>query len=298
MSLKLDGKKLSLEIEEKLKNCISVNKNIAKRSPGLAVIRIGEDPASGVYVNNKEKACSRVGIKSFVFHLKDTAAQEEVEELINKLNIDKNIDGMLLQLPIPKKFDEQSLISNIKPGKDVDGLNEENIGKLVKNEPAMRSCTPAGIINLLRSQKIPIEGKKIVVIGRSLLVGKPLSLMLLNLNGTVTMTHSKTLNLNQICREADIVIAAAGKPNLIDSSYLKEGAVIIDVGIHRLKSSEKNKTRLCGDVLLEDVIHKVFAYTPVPGGVGPMTVTMLLVNTTLSWQKQFGLSSTLNNLLP
>ena len=298
MSIKLDGKKLSLEIEEKLKNCISVNKNIAKRSPGLAVIRIGEDPASGVYVNNKEKACSRVGIKSFVFHLKDTAAQEEVEELINKLNIDKNIDGMLLQLPIPKKFDEQSLISNIKPGKDVDGLNEENIGKLVKNEPAMRSCTPAGIINLLRSQKIPIEGKKIVVIGRSLLVGKPLSLMLLNLNGTVTMTHSKTLNLNQICREADIVIAAAGKPNLIDSSYLKEGAVIIDVGIHRLKSSEKNKTRLCGDVLLEDVIHKVFAYTPVPGGVGPMTVTMLLVNTTLSWQKQFGLSSTLNNLLP
>ena len=298
MSLKLDGKKLALDIEEKLQNYISVNKLIAKRIPGLAVIRIGEDPASGVYVKNKEKACSRVGIKSFIFHLEDTVSQKEVEKLIEKLNLDKNIDGMLLQLPIPKKFDAQSLISNINPEKDVDGLNEKNIGKLVKNEPAMRSCTPAGIVNLLRSQSIPIEGMKIVVIGRSLLVGKPLSLMLLNLNGTVTMTHSKTKNLNKLCREADILIAAAGKPNLIDSSFVKDGAVIIDVGIHRLKSSDKNKTRLCGDVLLEDVITKVSAYTPVPGGVGPMTVTMLLVNTIFSWQKQFSLSSTLNDLLP
>jgi len=298
MSLKLDGKKLSLEIEERLNDYIFSNKKTAKRAPGLAVIRIGEDPASGVYVNNKEKACSRIGIKSFIFHLKDSVEQKEVEQLIIKLNSDKDIDGMLLQLPIPKKFDEQKLISHINPSKDVDGLNEINIGKLVKNEPAMRSCTPAGIINLLRSQNITIEGKKIVVIGRSLLVGKPLSLMLLNLNGTVTMTHSKTLNLNKACQEADILIAAAGKPNLVDSSFVKEGAVIIDVGIHRLKSSDKSKTRLCGDVLLEDVIPKVFAYTPVPGGVGPMTVTMLLVNTIFSWQKKFGLSSTLNDLLP
>ena len=298
MSLKLDGKKLSLEIEERLKSYIQINKTIAKRNPGLAVIRIGEDPASGVYVGNKEKACSRVGIKSYIFHLKDSVEQKEVEQLLNKLNLDNDIDGMLLQLPISKKFDEQRLISFINPGKDVDGLNEQNIGKLVKNEPAMRSCTPAGIINLLRSQNIEIEGKKIVVIGRSLLVGKPLSLMLLNLNATVTMTHSKTINLNKICKEADILIAAAGKPNLIDSSFVKEGAVIIDVGIHRLKSSDKSKNRLCGDVLLEDVISKVFAYTPVPGGVGPMTVTMLLVNTISSWQKQFGLSSTLNDLQP
>ena len=298
MSLKLDGKKLSLEIEERLRNYILTNKTIAKRNPGLAVIRIGEDPASGVYVGNKEKACSRVGIKSYIFHLKDTVEQKEVEQLLNKLNLDNNIDGMLLQLPISKKFDEQRLISFINPKKDVDGLNEQNIGKLVKNEQAMRSCTPAGIVNLLKSQNIKIEGKKIVVIGRSLLVGKPLSLMLLNLNATVTITHSKTLNLNKICKEADILIAAAGKPNLIDSSFVKEGAVIIDVGIHRLTSSDKSKTRLCGDVLLEDVIPKVFAYTPVPGGVGPMTVTMLLVNTISSWQKQFGLSSTLNDLLP
>ena len=298
MSLKLDGKKLSLEIELRLKNYINDNKTIAKRNPGLAVIRIGEDPASGVYVGNKEKACSRVGIKSYIFHLKDTVEQKEVEQLLNKLNLDNNIDGMLLQLPISKKFDEQRLISFINPEKDVDGLNEQNIGKLVKNEQAMRSCTPAGIVNLLKSQNIKIEGKKIVVIGRSLLVGKPLSLMLLNLNATVTITHSKTINLNKICKEADILIAAAGKPNLIDSSFVKEGAVIIDVGIHRLTSSDKSKTRLCGDVLLEDVIPKVFAYTPVPGGVGPMTVTMLLVNTIFSWQKQFGLSSTLNDLLP
>ena len=297
MSLKLDGKKLSLEIEEQLKNYISLNKKITKRSPGLAVIRIGEDPASGVYVNNKEKACSRVGIKSFIFHLKETVDQKEVEQLIDRLNLDKDIDGMLLQLPIPRKFDEQRLISSINPDKDVDGLNEKNIGKLVKNEPSMRSCTPAGIVNLLRSNNIAIEGKKIVVIGRSLLVGKPLSLMLLNLNGTITIAHSKTKNLNTICKEADILIAAAGKPNLIDSSFVKKGAVIIDVGIHRLKSTDKSKTRLCGDVLLEDVIPKVFAYTPVPGGVGPMTVTMLLVNTILGWQKQFDLSSTLNDLL-
>ena len=298
MSLKLDGKKLSLDIEDRLKNYISVNKPNSKRHPGLAVIRIGEDPASGVYVRNKEKACTRVGIKSFIFHLEENVEQKDVEQLINKLNLDKNIDGMLLQLPIPEKFDEQTLISKINPDKDVDGLNEKNIGKLVKNEPAMRSCTPAGIINLLKSHNIKIEGKKIVVVGRSLLVGKPLSIMLLNLNGTITITHSKTINLIDICKEADILIAAAGKPNLIDSNYVKEGAVIIDVGIHRLKSPLKDKTKLCGDVLLEKVIPKVSAYTPVPGGVGPMTVTMLLVNTIFSWQKQFGLSSSLNDLMP
>ena len=298
MSLKLDGKKLSLEIEQELKNYISSNETIAKRFPGLAVIRIGEDQASGVYVKNKEKACARVGIKSFIYHLKDTADQKDIEKLINKLNLDKNIDGILLQLPIPDKFDEQTLISNIDPDKDVDGLNENNIGKLVKNEPGMRSCTPAGIINLLKSEGITIEGKRIVVIGRSLLVGKPLSLMLLNLNGTVTITHSKTKNLKKICQEADVLVVAAGKPNLVNSNFVKEGAVIVDVGIHRLTSSDKSKSRLCGDVLLEDVIHKVFAYTPVPGGVGPMTVTMLLVNSIFSWQKKFGLSSTFNHLLP
>ena len=298
MSIKLDGKKLSLEIEERLKKEIEINSITTKKTPSLAVIRIGEDPASGVYVNNKEKACSRIGIKSHLFHLNEKVNYSEVEELINELNNNEEINGILLQLPLPEKFDAQKLISKINPEKDVDGLNEKNIGKLVKNEPALRSCTPAGIINLLNSQNILIEGKNIVVIGRSLLVGKPLSLMLVNLNGTVTITHSKTKNLNEICKTADILIAAAGKPNFINSNFVKEGAVIIDVGIHRLKSSDNSKSRLCGDVLLEDVIPKVFAYTPVPGGVGPMTVTMLLVNTISSWQKQCGLSSTLNDLLP
>ena len=298
MSIKLDGKKLSLEIEERLKKEIEINSITTKRTPGLAVIRIGEDPASGVYVNNKEKACSRIGIKSHLFHLNEKVNYSEVEELINELNNNEEINGILLQLPLPEKFDAQKLISKINPEKDVDGLNEKNIGKLVKDEPALRSCTPAGIINLLNSQNILIEGKNIVVIGRSLLVGKPLSLMLVNLNGTVTITHSKTKNLNEICKTADILIAAAGKPNFINSNFVKEGAVIIDVGIHRLKSSDNSKSILCGDVLLEDVIPKVFAYTPVPGGVGPMTVTMLLVNTISSWQKQCGLSSTLNDLLP
>jgi len=298
MSLKLDGKKLSLEIEEKLKKDVVSNIKITSRPPGLAVIRIGEDPASGVYVRNKEKACSRVGIKSFIYHLNEKVSYFEVEDLIKKLNKDLEIDGILLQLPLPNNFEADKLISTINPDKDVDGLNEINIGKLVKNETALRSCTPSGIINLLKSQNIQIEGKKIVVVGRSLLVGKPLSLMLLNLNGTVTMTHSKSINLPKICKDADILIAAAGKPNLIDSNYVKDGAVIIDVGIHRLKSSDNSNTRLCGDVLLDDVISKVHAYTPVPGGVGPMTVTMLLVNTISTWQKHCGLSSTLNDLLP
>ena len=298
MSLKLDGKKLSLEIEERLKKDLNSGLNSSNRCPGLAVIRIGDDPASGVYVRNKEKACERVGIKSFLFHLNKNVSNEDVKDLITKLNNDQKIDGILLQLPLPETLNSQELISNISPIKDVDGLHEENIGKLVKGESALRSCTPAGIINLLLSQGISIEGKRVVVVGRSLLVGKPVSLMILNQNGTVTIAHSKTKNLSQICCEADILIVAAGKPKFIDSSFIKKGAIIIDVGIHRLKNSNNSTYELCGDVKLEDVISKAYAYTPVPGGVGPMTVTMLLVNTIFSWQKQFGLSSTLNDLLP
>ena len=298
MSLKLDGKKLSLEIEQRLKKDVCSGLIIAKRSPGLAVIRVGDDPASGVYVKNKEKACERIGIKSFLFHLNKNVSNEDVSELINELNNKNEIDGILLQLPLPNQLNSQELISNISPSKDVDGLHEVNIGKLLKGESALRSCTPAGIINLLKSQGINIEGKRVVVIGRSLLVGKPVSIMILNNNGTVTITHSKTKNLSQICNEADILIVAAGRPKFIDSSFIKEGAIIIDVGIHRLKSSNNNAFELCGDVKLEDVIHKVSAYTPVPGGVGPMTVTMLLVNTIFSWQNRCGILSTIDDLLP
>ena len=298
MSLKLDGKKLALKIEQRLKNDINSGLIASNRCPGLAVIRIGDDPASGVYVKNKEKACERVGIKSFLFHLNKNASNDDVKNLITQLNNNNEIDGILLQLPLPDKLNAQELISNISPLKDVDGLHEVNIGKLVKGESALRSCTPAGIINLLLSEGINIEGKKVVVVGRSLLVGKPVSLMLLNKNGTVTIAHSKTKNLSQICSEADILIVAAGRPKFIDSSFIKKGAIIIDVGIHRLKSTKNNMIELCGDVIMEDVIPKSFAYTPVPGGVGPMTVTMLLVNTIFSWQKRCGLKSTVDDLLP
>ena len=298
MSIKLDGKKLSLEIQERLKKDISFFVNEGIRLPALAVIRVGDDSASGVYVNNKEKACARIGIKSLLFHLNQEVTYQEVEELIYKLNSDEEVDGILLQLPLPPNLDSKKLISKICPSKDVDGLHELNAGKLIKGETSLRSCTPAGIVNLLKSQKIQIEGKRVVVVGRSLLVGKPIALMMLNLNATVTIAHSKTKNLKSICKEADILIVAAGKPNFIDSEYIKNETVIVDVGIHRLKSSNNNGTQLCGDVIIKDVISKVFAYTPVPGGVGPMTVTMLLVNTIFSWQLRCSLNSTVKDLLP
>ena len=298
MPIKLDGKQLSLEIQQRLKDDIDLGIKKGDRPPCLAVIRVGDDPASGVYVKNKEKACERVGIKSLIFHLDNDVSDLDIERLLNKLNSNDDVDGILLQLPLPPHLDAQKLISKISPVKDVDGLHENNVGKLLKNESGLRSCTPAGIINLLHSKKIEISGKQIVVIGRSLLVGKPIALMMLNLNGTVTIAHSKTTNLKEITNRADILVVAAGKPNLIDSSFIKEGAVVIDVGIHRLKSSNNGATQLCGDVKLEDVVSKVLAYTPVPGGVGPMTVTMLLVNTIYSWQKSCGLKSTLNDLLP
>ena len=293
----LDGKKLAQEIELILQQAIESGLEVAERPPGLAVLRVGNDPASGVYIRNKEKACERIGIKSLIFHLDQSSSNKDVGKLINTLNIDESIDGILLQLPLPNHLDSIELISKINPEKDVDGLHEQNIGRLVQGKLSLRSCTPAGIVNILRSQKITIQGKRIVVVGRSLLVGKPLSTMLLNLNATVTVAHSKTLNLKEICLDADILIVAVGKPNFIDSSFVKSGSVVIDVGIHRLKSSTNNNSQLCGDVVLEDVIPKVFAYTPVPGGVGPMTVTMLLVNTTYSWQKRCGLISTVDDLL-
>ena len=298
MSIKLDGKHFSLEIQERLTKTISESLSNVKRAPSLAVIRIGDDPASGVYVANKEKACAKVGINSLVYHLEEEVSNQKIEQLIHQLNANNDLDGILLQLPLPQELNAQRLISQINPSKDVDGLHETNIGKLIKCESGLRSCTPAGIINLLKSKNIKIEGRRVVVVGRSLLVGKPISNMMLNLNGTVTIAHSKTKNLKDICLQADILVVAAGKPKFIDSSFVKEGAVIIDVGIHRLKSSNNNMTQLCGDVIMEDVISKVFAYTPVPGGVGPMTVTMLLVNTIFSWQKRCGLISTLDDLLP
>ena len=299
----LDGRKLAREIELTLQETIECGLEVAKRPPGLAVIRVGNDPASEVYVNYKEKACYRIGVKSFAKHLKEDISLEEIREIIKSLNRDKNVDGILLQLPLPSHLDEASLLRSIDPDKDADGLHPLNLGRLVKGEKGPRSCTPAGVMALLERNQIKIEGKRAVVVGRSILVGKPMALMLGAANATVTVAHSRTKNLSSLTREADLLVVAAGKPNLIGNDHVNENCVVIDVGIHRLPTDQKNlqegqKTKLCGDVKMSEIEDKVAAYSPVPGGVGPMTVTMLLSNTVDRWQKHCGLPLTISHLLP
>ncbi|WP_413684120.1 bifunctional methylenetetrahydrofolate dehydrogenase/methenyltetrahydrofolate cyclohydrolase FolD [Prochlorococcus sp. MIT 1011] len=299
----LDGKKLAQEIELTLKQTIESGSEVAKRPPGLAVIRVGNDPASGVYVNYKEKACERVGVRSFAKHLKEDISLEELREIIKNLNEEKDIDGILLQLPLPSHLDEDSLLSSIDPDKDADGLHPLNLGLLIKGGKGPRSCTPAGVMSLLKRNQIKIEGKRAVVVGRSILVGKPMALMLEAANATVTVAHSRTKDLPSLTREADLLIVAAGKPYLIGKNHVSENCVVIDVGIHRLPPEQENlkeskKTKLCGDVKMFEIEDKVAAYSPVPGGVGPMTVTMLLANTVDRWQKHCGLPTTISHLLP
>jgi methylenetetrahydrofolate dehydrogenase (NADP+)/methenyltetrahydrofolate cyclohydrolase len=228
---------------------------------------------------------------------------EELINIIKSLNEDKNVDGILLQLPLPSHLDEASLLRSIDPDKDADGLHPLNLGRLVKGEKGPRSCTPAGVMALLERNEIKIEGKRAVVVGRSILVGKPMALMLGAANATVTVAHSRTKNLPSLTREADLLVVAAGKPNLIGNDHVSENCVVIDVGIHRLPTDQKNlqeskKTKLCGDVKMSEIEDKVGAYSPVPGGVGPMTVTMLLSNTVDRWQKHCGLPLTISHLLP
>ncbi len=299
----LDGKKLAQEIELILKQTIESGSKLAKRPPGLAVLRVGNDPASGVYVNYKEKACDRIGVRSFANHLKEDISLEELREIIKSLNEEKNVDGILLQLPLPSHLDEDSLLRSIDPDKDADGLHPLNLGRLIKGEKGPRSCTPAGVMALLKRNQITIEGKRAVVVGRSILVGKPMALMLEAANATVTVAHSRTKDLVSITREADLLVVAAGKPYLIGHNHVSDNCVVIDVGIHRLKPEEENlkerkKIKLCGDVKMFEIEDKVAAYSPVPGGVGPMTVTMLLANTVDRWQKHCGLPLTISHLLP
>ena len=301
MEIILDGKKLAAELEIRLKQDIDQLSIIAGRRPGLAVIRVGEDPASGVYVSNKEKACKRVGIDSSIFHLKEDSSFDEILGTVASLNNDLNVDGILLQLPLPNGFDETRLLKAIDPEKDVDGLHTINLGRLIKGEEGPRSCTPAGIMALLRYNNIDLEGKRVVVIGRSILVGKPMALMLQAANATVTVAHSKTLNLAKLTNQADLLVVAAGKPNLIGCEHVSPDCIVVDVGIHRISTSTnlmESKFKLCGDVRAKEVASKVRAMTPVPGGVGPMTVAMLLVNTVNRWQFHCGLSSTVSDLLP
>lgn len=268
----IDGKAISAQIKEEVKAQVA-----AYREKGagitLAVVQVGNDPASSVYVGNKKKACAYVGIQSLAYELPEDTTEEELLNLIADLNRRADVHGILVQLPLPAQIDENKIICAIDPAKDVDGFHPQNVGALCTGQNGFVSCTPAGIIQLLKRSDIQIEGKECVVIGRSNIVGKPMALLLLRENGTVTVCHSKTKNVKEVAKRADILIAAVGKPRMITADYVKEGVVVIDVGIHR---NENN--HLCGDVDYESVLPHVSAITPVPGGVGPMTIAMLMYN--------------------
>lgn len=268
----IDGKKIALEIKDELKVKVAQLKEEGK-SVCLAVIQVGSDPASTVYVNGKKKDCEYIGIESRAYELPEETEEEELLNLIEQLNQDSRVHGILVQLPLPKHINEKMVIDAISAKKDVDGFHPVNIGKLCIGEEGFKCCTPAGVIQLLKRSGIEIAGKECVVVGRSNNVGKPTALLLMQENGTVTVAHSKTKNLREVTKRADIVVAAVGKPKFITADYLKEGAVVIDIGIHR---GEDNK--LCGDVDFENVLEKVSAITPVPGGVGVMTRAMLMYN--------------------
>lgn len=272
MAYIIDGKKISAEIKDETKAKISQLKEQGVEV-SLAVVQVGDNPASCVYVRNKKKACEYVGIRSVSHELPGETTEEELLELIDKLNKDDSINGILVQLPLPKHMDENKVIDAISPYKDVDGFHLMNVGALSTGQNGFISCTPYGIIQLLKRSGIEIEGKHCVIIGRSNIVGKPMSMLLLRENGTVTIVHSKTKNMKEITKQADILVVAIGKPKFIDDTYVKEGAVVIDVGINR---DENNK--ICGDVDFDKVEGKASAITPVPGGVGPMTIAMLMNN--------------------
>jgi len=257
------------------------------RSPGLAVIMVGDNPASAAYVRNKELACTKVGMRSYGKHFPATVTQAELTQVIDQLNTDPNVDGILIQLPLPQHLDAIALINQIDPNKDADGLHPYNLGKLMRGEVGLQSCTPAGVMQLLKSSDIKIEGSTAVVIGRSILVGKPIAMMLLEANATVIMAHSRSEDLKAIALNADILIVAVGKPQLITADMVKLGAAVIDVGINRITDYE-GKSSLVGDVNFDSVKAIASYITPVPGGVGPMTVTMLLHNTIWSYCRQYG----------
>lgn len=272
MAQLINGKEISQQIKDELKDKVSKLREEG-REICLAVIQVGNDTASTVYVGNKKKACAYIGIESRAYELPVETTEEELLKIIDDLNKDDSVHGILVQLPVPKHIDEEKIINAISPKKDVDGFHPASVGALSIGQKGFVSCTPAGVIQLLKRSNISIEGKNCVVIGRSNIVGKPMALLLLRENGTVTICHSRTKNLKEVCKQADILVVAIGRPKMIDSSYVKEGATVIDVGIHR---DENNK--LCGDVDFASVEPIAGAITPVPGGVGPMTIAMLMNN--------------------
>ena len=268
----IDGKKISQEIKDELKVQVAQLKERGIEKC-LAVIQVGNDPASSVYVNNKKKACEYIGIRSLSYELPEETTEEELLSLIAQLNEREDVNGILVQLPLPAGMDEDKILLAIAPQKDVDGFHPVNVGNLSIGRPGYVSCTPAGVIQLLKRSGIRIEGQDCVVLGRSNIVGQPMAMLLLRENGTVTVCHSRTADLKEVTKRADILVAAIGKPKFITAEYIKEGAVVIDVGIHRMENG-----KLCGDVDFESVAPHTSAITPVPGGVGPMTIAMLMSN--------------------
>jgi methylenetetrahydrofolate dehydrogenase (NADP+)/methenyltetrahydrofolate cyclohydrolase len=287
MTVILDGKKVAKKLKDNLSIEIENLKSKFNRVPGLAVVQVGNVAASSVYVKAKTKAAKEVGINVVDHHLEETTNQIELINLINKLNNNKDVDGILVQLPLPKEINEEVVLNSIVPEKDADGFHPLNVGKLSiskkNDESLMIPCTPYGCLLLLRELNINLAGKNAVVIGRSNIVGKPMAQLLLKESCTVTTVHSKTINIESICRNADILIAAIGKPEFVNSDWVKEDAIIIDVGINRIKINDE-KSKLVGDVLFSDVEPKVSAISPVPGGVGPMTIACLLRNTTAAFK--------------
>ena len=275
----LDGKALSARIKDELKDEVVALKQQGI-NPCLAVIIVGDDPASRVYVNNKKAACEYIGIKSLEYALDAETTQAELIELIDTLNADASVDGILVQLPLPAHLDEKEVLNRITPDKDVDAFHPVNVGKIMIGDFDFLPCTPAGVMELIKESGVEISGKQCVVVGRSNIVGKPQSMLLLHQNGTVTICHSRTKNLTEVCKTADILVAAVGRPGFITSDMVKEGAVVIDVGINRGADG-----KLCGDVDFEPVKEIAGAITPVPGGVGPMTISMLMRNTLTAAKK-------------
>lgn len=273
MAKLISGKEVSAQVKEQVK---IENEQLKSKGieTGLAVIVVGNDPASRVYVNNKKKACEVVGFNSYEYALPEETTQRELLDLVEVLNNDRKVNGILVQLPLPKHIDETVIINAISPDKDVDAFHPINVGKIMINDYAFLPCTPAGIMELIKSTGVDINGKNCVVIGRSNIVGKPMSMLLLHSNGTVTICHSKTKNLPEICSKADILVASVGKPNFVTADMVKQDAIVIDVGINRLENG-----KLCGDVKFDEVEPKASYITPVPGGVGPMTIAMLMKNT-------------------
>ena len=281
----IDGKEVSAQVKEQVKEEAAQLKAATGLQVGLAVVIVGNNPASRVYVNNKKKACEAVGFQSFEYALDEDTIQEELLELVEVLNENPQVNVILVPLPLPKQIDEKAIINAISPDKDVDAFHPSNVGRIMIGSYAFLPCTPAGVMELIASTGVSVSGKNCVVIGRSNIVGKPMAMLLLHQNGTVTICHSRTQNLKEICARADILVAAVGKANFVTADMVKEGAVVIDVGMNRLDNG-----KLCGDVDFAAVEPKAGYITPVPGGVGPMTIAMLMRNTLTAAKQQNGLA--------